>query len=67
MVLKANAILVQNDSPIKTLEDLKGKKVGVAKGSSGFDLLNNGTCPCWINPRRYPTYSTSTRRSITSF
>jgi aliphatic sulfonates family ABC transporter substrate-binding protein len=33
------AILVPADSAIKTLVDLKGKKVGVAKGSSAHDLL----------------------------
>lgn len=32
------AILVQSDSPLKTLADLKGKKLGVAKGSSAHDL-----------------------------
>ena len=37
--LKGNALLVKKDSPIKKLEDLKGKKIGVAKGSSGFDFL----------------------------
>jgi aliphatic sulfonates family ABC transporter substrate-binding protein len=33
------AILVPAGSPIKTVEELKGKKVGVAKGSSGHNLL----------------------------
>ena len=47
---KANAILVQNDSPIKTLEDLKGKKVGVAKGSSGFDVLNKALAHVGLTP-----------------
>ena len=32
------AILVQPDSPLKTLADLRGKKLGVAKGSSAHDL-----------------------------
>lgn len=32
------AILVQPDSPLKTIADLKGKKLGVAKGSSAHDL-----------------------------
>lgn len=32
------AILVQSDSPLKALADLKGKKLGVAKGSSAHDL-----------------------------
>ena len=35
----ANAILVGSDSGIKTVEDLKGKKVAVAKGSSAFGFL----------------------------
>jgi sulfonate transport system substrate-binding protein len=47
---KANAILVQNDSPIKALEDLKGKKVGVAKGSSGFDFLNKALTQAGLTP-----------------
>lgn len=47
---KANAILVQKDSPIKSLEDLKGKKVGVAKGSSGFDLLNKAMAQAGLTP-----------------
>lgn len=33
------AIVVPADSPAKTLSDLKGKKVGVAKGSSAHNLL----------------------------
>jgi sulfonate transport system substrate-binding protein len=32
-------IVVQADSPLKALTDLRGKKVGVAKGSSAHDLL----------------------------
>ena len=32
------AILVPADSPLKSLADLKGKKLGVAKGSSAHDL-----------------------------
>ncbi len=35
----ANAILVGADSGIKTIEDLKGKKIAVAKGSSAFGFL----------------------------
>lgn len=35
----AQAILVRADSPIKTLGELKGKKIGVAKGSGGHYLL----------------------------
>ncbi|MFN2746785.1 aliphatic sulfonate ABC transporter substrate-binding protein [Bacillus sp. z60-18] len=37
--LKANGILVKKGSGIKNIKDLKGKKVAVAKGSSGFDFL----------------------------
>jgi sulfonate transport system substrate-binding protein len=36
---KGDAILVHKDSPIQKSEDLKGKKVAVAKGSSAFGLL----------------------------
>lgn len=36
---KADAILVSKGSAIKTIRDLKGKKIAVAKGSSGFNLL----------------------------
>lgn len=35
----ANGILVRPDSGIKTIEDLKGKKIAVAKGSSAFGFL----------------------------
>jgi aliphatic sulfonates family ABC transporter substrate-binding protein len=35
----SQAILVPADSPAKTLADLKGKKIGVAKGSSAHNLL----------------------------
>ncbi|MEC1589745.1 aliphatic sulfonate ABC transporter substrate-binding protein [Bacillus sonorensis] len=37
--LKANGILVKKGSGIHDIKDLKGKKVAVAKGSSGFDFL----------------------------
>jgi len=37
--LKGNGILVQKGSKIKTIKDLKGKKIAVAKGSSGFGFL----------------------------
>lgn len=36
---KGEAILVQKDSPIKTVAELKGKKVAVAKGSNAHYLL----------------------------
>ncbi|GAA4707369.1 aliphatic sulfonate ABC transporter substrate-binding protein [Brevibacillus fulvus] len=36
---KADSILVTKDSPIKTLQDLKGKQIAVAKASSGYGLL----------------------------
>lgn len=36
---KGEAILVPKDSPIRTLADLKGKKVAVAKGSNAHYLL----------------------------
>jgi sulfonate transport system substrate-binding protein len=36
---KGEAILVQKDSPLKSLAELKGKKVAVAKGSNAHYLL----------------------------
>ncbi len=36
---KAEAIVVKQDSPIQAIADLKGKKVGVAKGSNTHYLL----------------------------
>ncbi|MED5100612.1 aliphatic sulfonate ABC transporter substrate-binding protein [Niallia circulans] len=36
---EGSGILVKNDSSIKTLADLKGKKIGFAKGSSSHYLL----------------------------
>ncbi|RHW42193.1 sulfonate ABC transporter substrate-binding protein [Neobacillus notoginsengisoli] len=44
-----SAILVQKDSPIKSLSDLKGKKVGFAKGSSSHYLLIKGLEKAGIN------------------
>lgn len=48
--LKGNAILVKKDSPIKSLKDLKGKKIAVAKGSSGFNLLYRALDQANIKP-----------------
>lgn len=48
--LKGNAILVKKDSPIKSLKDLKGKKIAVAKGSSGFNLLYRALAQANIKP-----------------
>ena len=36
---KSEAILVPKDSPIKTVADLKGKKIGLNKGSNVHYLL----------------------------
>lgn len=36
---KGNSIVVPKDSSIKELKDLKGKKIGVAKGSSAYNFL----------------------------
>ncbi len=36
---KGEAVFVKDASPIKTLADLKGKKVGVGKGTSANNLL----------------------------
>ncbi len=49
--LKGNAILVQKNSSIKTIKDLKGKKVAVAKGSSGFDLLYQAIDKAGLEPK----------------
>lgn len=48
--LKGNAILVQKNSTIHSLKDLKGKKVAVAKGSSGFDLLYHAIDRAGLKP-----------------
>lgn len=48
--LKGNAILVPKDSPLKSLKDLKGKKVAVAKGSSGFALLYQAIDKAGLTP-----------------
>ena len=47
---KANAILVHKDSNIESVEDLKGKKVAVAKGSSAFGFLYQALEKEGINP-----------------
>src|SRR5260370_41507991 len=39
---KGEAIFVPKDSPIKSVADLKGKKVAVAKGSNAHYLMVNG-------------------------
>ncbi|MDQ0246660.1 sulfonate transport system substrate-binding protein [Bacillus fengqiuensis] len=48
--LKGNAILVQKNSSIKSLKDLKGKKIAVAKGSSGFNLLYRALDKAGLDP-----------------
>lgn len=48
--LKGNAILVPKNSPLKSLKDLKGKKVAVAKGSSGFALLYQAIDHAGLSP-----------------
>ncbi|WP_445505486.1 aliphatic sulfonate ABC transporter substrate-binding protein [Niallia sp. 03091] len=48
--LKGNAILVNKDSDIKSIQDLKGKKVAVAKGSSGFDFLYKAIDKAGLKP-----------------
>lgn len=48
--LKGNAILVPKGSPLKSLKDLKGKKVAVAKGSSGFALLYQAIDKAGLKP-----------------
>ena len=48
--LKGNAILVRKDSSIQTLKDLKGKKIAVAKGSSGFNVLYRALDKAGLKP-----------------
>lgn len=48
--LKANAVLVKENSDIESIEDLKGKKVAVAKGSSGFDFLHKALKDAGVSP-----------------
>ncbi|WP_050183471.1 aliphatic sulfonate ABC transporter substrate-binding protein [Domibacillus robiginosus] len=48
--LKANAILVKKESSVQSIEDLKGKKVAVAKGSSGFDFLHKALKEAGVSP-----------------
>lgn len=48
--LKGNAILVQKNSPIKNIKDLKGKKIAVAKGSSAFNLLYRAIDQAGLKP-----------------
>ncbi|WLV23919.1 aliphatic sulfonate ABC transporter substrate-binding protein [Aciduricibacillus chroicocephali] len=48
--VKGNGILVNKNSEIKKLEDLKGKKVAVAKGSSGFGFLYSALKHAKISP-----------------
>lgn len=47
---KGDAILVPKDSSIKSVKDLKGKKVAVAKGSSSYGLLYRALEANEINP-----------------
>ncbi|MHA3080897.1 aliphatic sulfonate ABC transporter substrate-binding protein [Acinetobacter sp. ANC 5502] len=57
---KWQAVLVPNDSLIKTIADLKGKRIAVQKGSSAHDLLGrvlkkanltwNDIQPIWLAP-----------------
>jgi sulfonate transport system substrate-binding protein len=48
--LKGNAIVVQKNSEINTIKDLKGKKVAVAKGSSGFNFLYRAIDEAGLKP-----------------
>ncbi|MEM1505454.1 aliphatic sulfonate ABC transporter substrate-binding protein [Domibacillus sp. 8LH] len=48
--LKANAILVKKGSSIQSIKDLKGKKVAVAKGSSGFAFLHKALKDAGVSP-----------------
>ncbi|AIQ60102.1 aliphatic sulfonate ABC transporter substrate-binding protein [Paenibacillus borealis] len=44
------AIIVPKDSPITTIEQLKGKKVAVAKGSNAFNFLYRGLDKAGLKP-----------------
>jgi sulfonate transport system substrate-binding protein len=44
------AIIVPQDSPITTIEQLKGKKVAVAKGSNAFNFLYRGLDKAGLKP-----------------
>lgn len=45
-----SAILVRKDSPIKTLEDLKGKKVAFKRGSSAHNVTVKALRKAGLNP-----------------
>ena len=47
---KANAILVNKGSDIQSVDDLKGKKIAVAKGSSAFGFLYQALEQSGVNP-----------------
>lgn len=47
---KGDAILIPKGSPIKSVKDLKGKKVAVAKGSSSYGLLYRALEANGLNP-----------------
>ena len=47
---KANAILVNKGSDIQSVDDLKGKKVAVAKGSSAFGFLYQALEQSGVDP-----------------
>lgn len=48
--LETNAILISANSPIKSLTDLKDKKIAVAKGSSAFNLLYRAIDSAGLKP-----------------
>ncbi|MFE6795824.1 aliphatic sulfonate ABC transporter substrate-binding protein [Paenibacillus chitinolyticus] len=47
---KGNAILVPKGSPLQTVRDLKGKKIAVAKGSSGWIFLYRAIVQAGLKP-----------------
>ncbi len=47
---KAEAIVVPKDSPIKSIADLKGKKIGVAKGSNTHYLVVSALQSAGLKP-----------------
>ena len=46
---KALALIVPQDSKIKSIEDLKGKKIALQKGSAAHDLLNKILAKAGLN------------------
>ena len=59
---KNEAIIVQKDSPIRTVTDLKGKRVALNKGSNVNYLIVRGAGSQWADLRRYRSGLSRARR-----